>query len=275
MNLQFESSTMCQLSCVECPQRLMKRKRENMTDEVFNVIFNKYILNLKDEEERLGYPPTIGFHGNGESLLHPKIKEYLLKISMCRPNFRYNLYTNGLLLTEEFIDFLGHLPNKVWLFISFHFYNYDGKRNDYSKVDELMLRVLTEKEYSNIVFAFTSHVTRYITKDDLNTWGKIWNSKVPEDKLTVSVNNCINPWTGLIHEDNCVKFDACPYADFGHLFIGVTGNVVPCCMMLEEDVKFGNVLIDPYKQIINKAEKFYADMRKKTIDEEICKKCLA
>ena len=274
MNLQFESSTICPLSCVECPQRLMKRKRQNMADEVFDIIFNKYILNLKNEEERLGYPPTIGFHGNGEPLLHPNIKDYMLRISAHRPNYRYNLYTNGLLLTEDFIEFLSTLPNDIWLFISFHFYNYDGKRNNYDKLEDLMMKVLNNgKPYDNIKFVFTSHVTRYATKDDLNVWGQIWMSKVPEGRLTVSVNDCINPWTGLIKEENCVTFDACPYADFGHLFIGVTGNVIPCCMMVEEDVIFGNVMVDSYKQIMDKAEKFYSELREHKFTG-ICRKCV-
>lgn len=274
MNLQTEISSKCNLACIECPHRLMKRKQTIMDDNVFDVIFNKYILNLKNEEERLGYPPTIIFHKDGETLLHPNLRDYMLRISAHRPNYRYNLYTNGLLLTEDFIDFLSTLPNDIWLFISFHFYNYDGKRNNYDKLENLMFKILnSQNPYDNIKFVFTSHVTRFITKDDLNIWGQIWYNKVPEGRLTIGINDHINPWTGLIKEENCVTFDACPYADFGHLFIGVTGNVIPCCMILEEDVILGNVMVDSPEDIYKRLDNFYSKLRKREFTG-ICRKCI-
>ena len=253
----------------------MKRKRQVMQPNVFEAVLDKYIIPLKNDEEKLGYPPTIIFTKDGEGLINPNLREYMLKIAMNHPEFRFNLYTNGLLLTEDFLDFVNVLPNKTWLFISYHFFNYDGSKNDYSKLDELMLKVLNskEKKYKQIEFVFTSHVTRFITKDDLNMWGQIWKSKVPEGKLVVGINDCINPWTGLIDEPNCVKFSGCPYADFGHIFIGVTGNVIPCCMTLEEDIIFGNVLEDDPKEMQKKLEDFYVPLREMKFNEIICQKC--
>ncbi len=275
MNLQIEISNHCQLTCWECPHRLMKRKKAHMSEEVFQAILDKIIPNLKNEEARLGYPPTIILHKDGCPMLNPYLRSYMQRISDAHPEFRLNLYTNGLLLTEDFLNFLDSLRCKTWLLISFHFYNYDGTRNDYSKVETLLFRVLNSiKPYKNIDFTFTSHVTKFMTKLELGIWEKIWKSKVPKGRVIIGLNDCINPWTGLIQADNLAHFDACPYADFGHIFVGVTGNIIPCCMDLEEKMTFGNVLIDSMESISERLDQFYAQLRKRENYPDLCRKCM-
>lgn len=274
MNLQFETSNHCNLACQECPNHIMQRSRTYMSDLVFKKLLYEYIDSLENKQNELGYPPTIIFHKDGEPLLHPNLRYFMRQISDLRPEFRFNLYTNGLLLTKGFIDFLASLPNQIWLLISFHFHNHVGRSNDYSKIDYLMEKVLNAPKIPNIDFIFTSHVTRLSKKDDLNTWANIWKSKVPPGRLTIGVNDCINPWTGLIHEENCVTFTGCPYADFGHLFVGVTGNVIPCCMDLEEKLIFGNIMTDRKEVIYQRLNDFYAELRKGTVKEELCRRCL-
>ena len=275
MNLQIEITNHCQLKCHECPNRLMKRPRSHMSEEVFDVVLNKYIVDLKDERERLGYPPTIILHKDGEPLLNPRLKDYIARIAKEKPDFRLNLYTNGLLLTRDFIDFLDSIPNKIWLFTSFHFYEYLGKKVDYSRVDDLFKSILnSSRPYDNIEFVFTSHVTQFMPVDDLNVWARIWESQVPQGRVTICVNNHINPWTGLIEAPNCVTFDACPYADFGHLFIGSTGNVIPCCMDLNEVLVFGNIMKDDPPVIYGRLNHFYELLREKKDLPELCIKCM-
>jgi MoaA/NifB/PqqE/SkfB family radical SAM enzyme len=252
----------------------MKRKKVNMSEEVFQAIFDKIIPNLKNEEEKLGYPPTIICHKDGEGLLNPNLRFYIQRIADKHPEFRINLYTNGLLLTEDFINFLDALPTRVWLLISFHFYNADGTKNDYSKIDDLMTLILNSvKPYKNIDFIFTSHVTQLMSKAKLIEWENTWKSKVAEGKLTIGLNDHINPWTGLIKADNCVTFDSCPYADFGHIFIGATGNIVSCCMDLEEKQVFGNVLVDSAEDIFARLDQFYSKLRNKEYPD-LCRKCV-
>lgn len=274
MNLQMELTNKCNLSCQECPNHLMKRERKNMTMEVLETILYDYINPLENKQAELGYPPTIILHKDGEPLLYPDLRYAMRKIADLRPEFRFNLYTNGLFLTQGFIDFLGSLPNQIWLMISFHFHNHAGKPNDYSKLDALMEKVLNAPKIPNLDIIFTSHVTRLSKKDDLNTWAMIWKSKVPKDRLTIGINDCINPWTGLIKEDNCAAFSGCPYADFGHIFIGVTGNVIPCCMDLEEKLIIGNIMVDSPEDIYSRLDKFYSIMREKKDIPVLCRKCM-
>lgn len=273
MNCQIELSSKCQLTCVECPQRLMKRKRTFMTDEVFEKAL-EYINQLENKEKELGYPPTIILHKDGEPLLHPKLEQYITRIAELRPEFRLNLYTNGLLLTEKFVEFLSELPNRIWLLVSFHFFNADGSKNDYEHTTKV-IQYGIEKNYPNIDFVLTSHVTRFCPEEDLHKWENSWLKYSGKGNWYCALNKHINPWTGLIKEDNCVTFDSCPYGDFGHLFIGSTGNVIPCCMVLEEDIIFGNIMTDSKENIFKKAEQFYKNLNSKVIVEPICKRCMA
>jgi hypothetical protein len=57
-------------------------------------------------------------------------------------------------------------------------------------------------------------------------------------------------------------FGECPYDDFGHWFFGVTGNVVACCLDLEEEIVLGNVLHNTARDLFVRTEAFYAEQRR-------------
>ena len=78
--------------------------------------------------------------------------------------------------------------------------------------------------------------------------------------ITVHCNCAINPWTGRI-EEGTVKFNGCPYGDFGHWFFGVTGNVIACCLDLEEEIVLGNVMKDTPVELLLRTQTFYAQQR--------------
>ena len=63
-------------------------------------------------------------------------------------------------------------------------------------------------------------------------------------------------------EQATCAYDGCPYADFGHLFIGVTGNIIACCLDLEEEIIFGNVMKDDPAEIMDKVGEFYENQAK-------------
>ncbi len=274
MNLQMEITNACNLRCVECPNRLMKRKRRMMSDEVLEKIFSDYLPSLKNEEETRGYPPTIILHKDGEPLLHPNFEAIVRTISEIAPRFRFNIYTNGLLLTDRIINMLGSLPNQTWLYVSYHFFNFDGSVNDYSKANYVVWRAI-EKKFENLAILATSHVNRFASMEFLKAWEMDWIDNIQdgiEGAYGLMINNHINPWTGLIEEENCVTFDGCPYQDFGHLFIGVTGNIIPCCMDLEEKLSVGNILEEPKDVLFERMSDFYSQLSTNLPD--LCRKCM-
>ena len=274
MNIQIELSSVCNLKCIECPQRLMKRERQFMSKEVFNRVL-EYICMIPDERKTKGYPPTLILHKDGEPLLHPDIRYFIRQISDARPDYRFNIYTNGLELTEDFIEFIESLPNETRILISYHFFNGDGKRNEYSHIDHLLERCF-RKDFRKIEFILTSHVNRFCSEEFLKKWQSdlLEKTKDAKTKPVVAYNTHINPWTDLIHEENTVTFEGCPYMDFGHLFIGVTGNVLPCCMDLEEELVQGNIMTDPYNVIFSRLERFYERLQQKRNLEPLCLKCM-
>jgi organic radical activating enzyme len=274
MNIQIEFSSVCNLRCVECPQRLMKRKRQFMDDNVFTRVL-EYICKMPDERKIKGYPPTIICHKDGEPLLHPRFEKYIKEISDAQPDYRFNIYTNGLKLTRAFIDFLESLPNETRLLISYHFYNGNGELNDYTEVNYILNECFS-KTFKKVEFILTSHVNRFCSNEFLTKWERDFNAKYMYAKTApfVAFNTHINPWTDLIHEENTVTFDGCPYMDFGHLFIGVTGNVIPCCMDLEEELVQGNIMEDPYNRIFDRMHRFYERLQQKRNFEPLCLKCM-
>jgi hypothetical protein len=73
-------------------------------------------------------------------------------------------------------------------------------------------------------------------------------------------------------------YNGCPYADFGHWFFGVTGNIIACCLDLEEEIVLGNVLVDSPVEMFAKTEAFYAEQRrmleaKERVTHQVCANC--
>lgn len=274
MNFQIETTNYCNLSCVECPHRLMKRKKEVMAEEVFAKILYDYIMPFKDKNLSKGHNPTLILHKDGEPLINPSLRKFMRMVAVEDKFMKMDIYTNGLLLTRDFIDFLGTLPNPMWLLVSFHFYNYDGSENDYSKTNDLLHEVLKTNKPKNVHFIFVSHITRFMSLERLEMWKSSWEKSFKPGTFAIHINSNINPWTGLINEPNCVKFHGCPYADFGHMFFGVSGNIIPCCMDLEEQIVFGNVMTDNPREKVAELEYFYDKLNKKEFLPYLCKKCM-
>jgi hypothetical protein len=108
----------------------------------------------------------------------------------------------------------------------------------------------------------------------MQEWFKFWENlkSVNRSIYAIHANTAINPWAGKIKQENVIHFtEGCPYRSGDHLFIGVTGNVLPCCIDLEEEIVIGNIMEDDFDLILDVREEFY----KKERNEELCKKCLS
>ena len=273
MNFQIETVSFCDLTCTECPNWMMKRKRQFMSRDVWDVIVNNYVIPYKSLNAHLS-PPTIIPHKDGEPLLNKRLPELLATIADADPSFKIDIYTHGLLLKRSFIEFLGSLPNRIRLLISFHFNNHDGTVNDYTQTDSLLREIFASCwQPQNIEFILASHVIKPMTRDRLEEWKSTWAGPINAGRVTVHANCSINPWTGLIDDPGTVEFNGCPYAEFGHMFFGASGNIVACCLDLEEEIVFGNVMVDEPAAMVAKLEEFYAAQRRKELRHEVCRNC--
>lgn len=253
----------------------MERQRAFMADDVWETILHKYIVPYRHLNRFC--PPTFIGHKDGEPLLNKRFTNRLNDIANVVPDMKIDIYSHGLMLPKlsaqgkDFMQFLRGLPNKVRYMMSYHPYNHDGSVNDYSQVIEYMRDVLIDPPI-NVEFITVSHTSKWVTDKVQAAWRSVWQG-LP---ITVHSNCSINPWTGRIESD--VKFNGCPYADFGHWFFGVTGNIIACCLDLEEEIILGNVLKDDPEDMLKKTDEFYAEQRVlmnngERVNHEVCANC--
>ncbi len=247
------------MTCGYCPNRSMERKRQFIEDSVWETILHKYIVPYRFHNQFC--PPTAIFHKDGESLLDKKLPGRLRSLADLCPDMKIDIYSNGVLLPSwrnrgrDFMTFLASLPNKVRYMMSYHPFNHDGSINDYCEVTDY-LRGILRSPPPNVEFITVSHKSKWVTERMQENWREEWRG-LP---ITVHCNCAINPWTGRI-EEGTVKFNGCPYGDFGHWFIGVTGNVIACCLDLEEEIILGNVMTHTPEDMFTKTSEFYQQQR--------------
>lgn len=278
MNYQIELTNRCNLDCRECPHRYMKREQQSMSLETVQAIVDNLIGN-HEVEKLIGKPSTIILHKDGEPLLHPNLLAAMDILSKARPDAKFDIYTNGLLLTPGHLSAFAQFPNQVDLLISFHYYQEGGQRVDKYAAVEKMLREWIPKAPDSLNFILVTHETDISDLQFLKEWLQRWQEFAKHHKQlrAVHLNSNINPWGGLIDQPQCSVFPSCPYLDGQHLFIGVEGDVLACCIDLEEEIQFGNVndivAFDHTVSILWDRREFYQDPQKGA-QHELCKRCL-
>lgn len=255
----------------------MKRDKQFMSDEVWDTILHKYVEPYRNVN-RFCTPTFIG-HKDTEPLINVKLPRRLRDLSSVAPEMNIDIYSNGVLLPmwhkrgTDFFEFLATLPNRVRYMMSYHPRNYDNSVNDYEETMKYLSGVLMHPP-RNVEFITVSHKSKWVTQEMQDQWRNYW-SGLP---ITVHCNASLNPWTGRIQEEGTVQFNGCPYGDFGHWFFGVTGNVIACCLDLEEEIVLGNVITDDPAAMFAKTEALYADQRrtleeKRQVSHPVCANC--
>ncbi len=248
-----------------------------MADDVWHAILYQYIAPYKDVN-RFCTPTFIG-HKDGEPLLNKRLPDRLRDVAAVAPDMNIDIYSHGLMLPKwrdrgmDFIEFLASLPNRVRYMMSYHPRNHDGSINDYSPT-VAYLRGVLQNPPPNIEFITVSHRSKWVPEEMQDSWKRYWDGY----PITVHSNCSLNPWTGRIQEEGTVRFNGCPYGDFGHWFFGATGNVIACCLDLEEEIILGNVLKDVPLDMLIKTENFYKAQRQaategKLPEHRVCYDC--
>lgn len=262
-HLQLELTNHCNLRCEICPNRKMERPRRYMSEEVFATVLEKVVS---------AYPiQSICVSKDGEPLLYPRLESVLTQLVQARP-VPIDIYTNGLKLTRKKYDFLATLGVPVRLLLTYHLYNYDGSRNDYRKVTEVVRSILADPAPS-IGLSLVLHVSHLVTVNDIEEWAMTWNGLEGRPGVEVIVNRCIQIWSERVPEGN-MRLPNCVYDNGTIFFIGVTGNTPACCVDLEEEVNFGNILTDDMETILDRRETFYNLLKEGKRPVEMCRRCL-
>lgn len=277
MNFQCELTSYCDLTCGYCPNRDMQRKREYMSDEVWETLLHKYVVPYKHINSFS--PPTFIPHKDGEPLLNKKLPERLRDVGRVAPDMAIDIYSHGLMLPkwrdrgQDFMEFLATLPNRVRYMMSYHPRNHDHSVNDYTPVIRYLAEIL-QSPPPNVEFITVSHKSPWVTEEMQDKWVQTWKGW----PITVHKNCSINPWTGRMEDIATCKYNGCPYSDFGHWFFGASGNVIACCLDLEEEIVLGNVLRDSPEAMFARTTEFYAEQRRildtrAKVTHQVCANC--
>ena len=261
MNFQVELTSYCNLTCGYCPNRDMVREREFMSDKVWETILYKYIAPYRHLNAYC--PPTFIGHKDGEPLLNKKFPDQLRSLSAVAPDMKIDIYSHGLMLPvlakqgRDLFEFLATLPNQVRYMMSFHPRNHNNTINDYESAVVPYLRGVLNNPPRNVEFITVSHKSKWVSEDMQEAWRLTWHGY----PITVHKNCSINPWTGRMEDQATCHYNGCPYSDFGHWFFGVSGNVIACCLDLEEEIVLGNVLRDDPAEMFERTSVFYERQR--------------
>jgi len=271
-HLQVELTNYCNLKCMECPHRDMERPLEHMSERVF-----KYLEHFIESCEQREPLTTMILHKDGEPLMCPFFDDYFARITH-KTKAKIDLYTNGYLLTPERVQFMSNMApdNKIWVLVSFHNFKFDGTRYDLAKVEE-NLKACLELDVPNVEFVVSMHKLDLTDEAWTHDFYVKWtNISIQKRQLkAVHVNSCINHWAGRVkQEQEMAHFSVCPYMDAAHFFIGVTGNVMPCCMDMEEEIVFGNICNDKWTDIRERRLDFYKRHQAREVPHSLCSKCL-
>lgn len=92
--LQIETTSFCNAKCSFCPNYSLKRKKNIMSDEIFNLIIKR----VKDEKLKI---ERFILHLNGEPLTDKKLSQRIKKLKQEFPNSEIRFTTNLCLATKE------------------------------------------------------------------------------------------------------------------------------------------------------------------------------
>lgn len=268
--VQIELTNKCNLDCVYCPRPHLKRKKESMKLETFEKILEVFGGNTK----------AVGLSKDGEPLLHPDFNLFIDKLTAVHRGM-IDIYTNGILLTEDKVDKLGSVPNVIRVLVTEHHYGRQGSQRKLAERTRDNLLKALKKGYDNLQFHITLHCPPKCSDGpvDEGTWEAYWKGikANSQNLMSVNLNKNINPWLGFVELSDRPKSSMCPYAISPNeqLFFGVTGNALACCVDLNEELVLGNILTHTGDELRSNVDAVRERLRNKDMkDLAPCNRCV-
>lgn len=275
--IYLEITNICNLKCSFCPEG--KRKKEFINLENFEYIVSQ----IKDCTN------LIALHVKGEPLMHPEL-EKILKICY-ESGLKVNITTNATLL-ERNLNVLLNSPAIRQINMSLHSVN-KNENNDIYNVENYInsilkvTRELTSK--TNIIISYRLWNLENLEENDENfkILNKIGNhfgknnlpeiakqNKFVELENNVFLNQDIEfTWPNL--EGQIISESGKCWGLRNQVAILVNGDVVPCCLDQNGDIKLGNIFEEDFENIINSdfSQAFIKSFEENKIMHNLCKRC--
>ena len=272
--IYVEITNICNLNCKFC-------EKGNRELQFMNIEDFQFIINIIKN-----YTKIIALHVKGEPLLHPNLKKIL---EICNDNNIFvNITTNTTYLKKN-IEILAKSPALRQLNLSLHSLMQndlnvkDNVFNIFENVD--MIRELNK----HIIFSYrlwniTSIEENYINSEILNLLGNKYHitnieyRSKGEKFIKLEENVYLNQdrefeWPSL-EKDIICQTGKC-YGLKKHIGILVNGDVIPCCLDQNGDIKLGNIFEKSLNEILNtnRAQKIVKGFNEGKLIEELCKRC--
>ena len=268
--ISIETSNLCNAKCTFCPHPIMKRKKEVMSDQVFNKII--------EQIKKAGIKPySFGMNGFGEPLTDKKIFDRINTIKKEFPGTPVKFHTNFGLANDEVIKsiFSSHIDE---INISFNGYNKAAYESimgiDYDKtLDNVMKLIEMKKNVNSNLKIRISLAMETLNLADVDLFVEKWSKLV--DSVTV---NKISSWGGAIKTatNNVFRTEFPCLTLWNTIPILVNGDVGLCCAAYENKHNLGNILKTDLMSIFY-SEKFEtirkAHLKGKRKSIPVCDQC--
>ncbi len=222
-------------------------------------------------------------HVKGEPLLHPNLEELLEQCKM--HNIAVTITTNGTLLKEK-LPILIKAKAIRQINISLHSYVQNTVRKEHyleevcEAADKLKQKIYISYRLWNLKDLQANKENEEVL-DYLGEHYQIQNlCEKAKNEPFLQVDNNV-----FLNQDRQFQWPqkgAREYGKFGtcyglrkQLAILVNGDVVPCCMDAEGELKLGNIFKEPLEQILTteKASNIVTGFQKRELIEPFCRTC--
>lgn len=273
----IEITNVCNLKCSFCPEG--RRKKEFIDLDKFEHIIKK----IKNHTN------LIALHVKGEPLLHPKLEQIL---EICKEhNMFVNITTNATLL-EKNVDMLINSRAVRQINLSLHSItkNENADEYEFNKYLESCLnaskKILNE---SNIILSFRLWNLESIEQNSENyeilkkleeifKVEDLVNKAKKEMFVKLSENAFLNQdlefvWPSL--ESEIISEEGTCWGLRNQVAILVNGDVVPCCLDQDGEIKLGNIFEESFENIINSnySKMLIKGFEERKIIHNLCKRC--
>lgn len=270
----IEITNICNLKCSFCPET--KRAKAFMSIENFEHIINE----VKE------YTNLVTFHVKGEPLLHPNLKEFL---EICnKNNILVNITTNASLL-EKNVEILINSPAVRQINLSLHSMKENKEYNFENYIEDCLKYTNRILENSNIIISYRlwnldnieensenaeilEKLGKFFEKDNLIEDAK--KNKFVKLRENAFLNQDIEfSWPSL--ENEIISEEGSCLGLRNQVAILVNGDVVPCCLDQEGDIKLGNIYEENFEKIINSemSKKIVKGFQNGVLIHNLCKRC--
>ena len=265
--IYIEITNRCNLNCSFCGKN--KRDYRDMSLLEFKLVINK----IKK------YTDYIYLHVKGEPLLYSNLDSLL---SICdNTNIKVNITTNGVFLKEKLSVLMNHFCIRQ-INISLHSEN--NKKNYFLDVFSSGKVLSTKMFISYRIWDLEEYKLNKKSTEIVNKIIEFYNlSPVIVDKLyndkniKIASNTFVNKeniftWPDV---DNDILVDGFCYGLKTHIAILSNGDIVPCCLDANGEIKLGNIFEDSLDDVLN--GDIYKSLLKSFKDNKaihpLCKSC--